>query len=285
MTWQARLEPPRNTIMKSSTKSQPRSSESQPRSSRSRARQSPPPDPARVKAILQELARLYPETGTALNYADPLQLTVATILSAQCTDQRVNLVTPALFARFPTAADFATAPVDEIEELIKSTGFFRNKAKNIKQCCDMIVKEYGGKVPRTLEELIRLPGVGRKTANVILGDAFGLPGITVDTHVGRLARRLGLTVHTDPVKVEQDLMTAIPRSEWTSFSHRLIFHGRQVCTARKPRCEQCTLAPRCPRVGVNNKVLATTPPKPKKTRVLQSSRKRSRRKNPRTDSL
>ena len=248
---------------------------------RAKAGQTPPPDPSRVEAILNELARLYPDTGTALHHADPLQLTVATILSAQCTDQRVNLVTPALFSRFPTAADFASAAVTEIEEYIKSTGFFRNKAKNIQQCCDRIVKQHGGKVPGTLDKLIQLPGVGRKTANVILGDAFGVPGITVDTHVGRLSRRLGLTVHTDPVKVEHDLMTWIPESEWTRFSHRLIFHGRQVCTARKPRCEQCTLAPLCPRVGVVGGLPPTNRSKRNTTNSVQRSASRTRRKTSR----
>src|SRR5262249_21648675 len=151
---------------------------------------------------------------------------VATILSAQCTDVRVNLVTPGLFARFPDAAAFAAGDRTEIEELIRSTGFFRNKAKHIQECCEAIVEQFGGKVPSTLEELVKLSGIGRKTANVVLGDAFDVPGITVDTHVGRLSRRLGLTVHTDPVKVERDLMGLIPKAEWTSFSHRLIFHGR-----------------------------------------------------------
>jgi endonuclease-3 len=175
---------------------------------------------------------------------------IATILSAQCTDKRVNLVTPALFKRFPTAADFATAKLPEIEKLIQSTGFFRNKAKNIQGCCRVLVEKYGGEVPKTLDELVHLPGVGRKTANVVLGNSFGVPGITVDTHCGRLSRRLGLTTHNDAVKVEHDLMRLMPSTEWTMFSHRIIAHGRQVCHARKPDCENCTLAHLCPKVGV-----------------------------------
>jgi len=213
----------------------------------------PLPLAQRVPQLLDELAKLYPETVTALDYQTPLQLVIATILSAQCTDKRVNLVTPALFARFPTATDFATAELTEIETYIKSTGFFRNKAKSIKAFCLTILDKHSGEVPGTLEELIALPGIGRKTANVVLGDGFGIPGITVDTHVGRLSRRLGLTVHTDPVKVEFDLMKLIPQPEWTRFSHRLIFHGRQVCHSRKPLCEACSLNPLCPKAGVGDK--------------------------------
>ncbi|OWK43443.1 Endonuclease III [Fimbriiglobus ruber] len=199
---------------------------------------------------MAELGKLYAETKTALHFGDPLQLAVATILSAQCTDKRVNMVTPALFARFATAADFAAADVAEIETYIKTTGFFRNKAKFIKAFCTAIVTEFGGAVPGTLDELVKLPGIGRKTANVVLGDGFGIPGITVDTHVGRLSRRLGLTTYTDPVKVEFDLMKLVPQPEWTRFSHQLILHGRNVCFARSPKCDACTLASLCPRVGV-----------------------------------
>jgi endonuclease-3 len=206
----------------------------------------------RVPFLLDALAREYPETRTALHHANPLQLLVATVLSAQCTDRRVNMVTPALFTRFKTAEDFAAAGLSEIQRYIKSTGFFRAKARNIRALCRVLVKDHGGQVPGTLEELVKLPGVGRKTANVVLGDGFGVPGITVDTHVGRLSRRLGLTLHTDPVKVERDLMRLVPRAEWTRFSHRLIFHGRQVCHARKPRCEACTLAGLCPKKGVSS---------------------------------
>ena len=162
----------------------------------------------------------------------------------------MNLVTPALFARFKTTRDFAESGPAELQALIKSTGFYKNKAKNIQRCCQAIVERFDGEVPGTLEELVTLPGVGRKTANVILGDAFGTPGITVDTHVGRLSRRLGLTRHTDPVKVEFALMELVPQPEWTEFSHRVILHGRQVCHARKPQCEGCPLTQLCPKVGV-----------------------------------
>jgi endonuclease-3 len=204
----------------------------------------------RARLINKRLARLYPDAQCALHHDDPLQLLIATILSAQCTDVRVNLVTPALFERYRNAQDFADADQEELEIFIKSTGFFRNKARNIIACCRCIVREHAGQVPRTLEELVPLPGVGRKTANVVLGDAFGVPGITVDTHVGRLSRRMGLTTHTDPVKVEHDLMELIPRKDWTPFSHRMIFHGRQVCFARKPNCDNCIVKDICPKKGV-----------------------------------
>jgi endonuclease-3 len=209
-------------------------------------------DPLRRRAgrIVRRLARLYPDAHCALHHRNPLELLVATILSAQCTDARVNLVTPALFARYPDALAFATANARELEKLIQSTGFFRNKARNIIGCCRELVDRHGGQVPASMEELVPLPGVGRKTANVILGTAFATPGITVDTHVGRLSRRLGLTAETDPVKVERDLMGLLPRKEWTMVSHRLIFHGRQVCHARKPNCAGCGLAALCPRTGV-----------------------------------
>ncbi len=193
---------------------------------------------------------MYPDAHCALRHDNPLQLLIATILSAQCTDVRVNLVTPALFARYPDAGAFAKANPRELEGLIQSTGFFRNKTRNIIACCKVLVDEYAGKVPKTLEQLVPLPGIGRKTANVVLGDAFGVPGITVDTHVGRVSRRLGLTENQDPVKVERDLMALIPKKDWTIFSHRMIFHGRQVCFARKPNCEGCLLAKDCPKIGV-----------------------------------
>lgn len=204
----------------------------------------------RARKIARELASLYPDAHCALHYQNPLQLLIATILSAQCTDVRVNLVTPALFQRYPDAAAFAAADPSELERLIQSTGFFRNKARNIIGCCKKIVEDHGGEVPGTMEELVPLPGIGRKTANVILGNAFDVPGITVDTHVGRLSRRLGLTVQEDPVKVELDLQELIPEQEWTMVSHRLIFHGRQICHARRPNCEGCTLARLCPKIGV-----------------------------------
>jgi endonuclease-3 len=196
------------------------------------------------------LARLYPDAECALHHDNPLQLLIATMLSAQCTDARVNLVTPALFARFPDAHAFAAADTRELEKLIHSTGFFRNKARNIIACCQQLVAQYDGQVPSQMEDLVPLPGVGRKTANVILGSAFGVPGITVDTHVLRLSKRLGLTTQAQPEKVEQDLMARLPRLQWTPFSHRMIFHGRQVCHARKPACEGCALRRICPRVGV-----------------------------------
>src|SRR5437868_5695541 len=217
---------------------------------------------SRARKIIRRLAKEYPDAKCALHHEDPLQLLIATILSAQCTDVRVNLVTPDLFAQFPDAKAFATADPRALEKAIQSTGFFRNKTRNIIACCKQIVEEHSGQVPRTMEELVRLPGVGRKTANVILGNAFEVPGITVDTHVGRLSRRLGLTRHTDPEKVERDLMDLIPRKEWTMFSHRMIFHGRQVCHARKPRCESCVLLSVCPRIGVAKKAPASRSSKP-----------------------
>jgi endonuclease-3 len=207
----------------------------------------------RAGRVLKKLAELYPDAHCALHHDNPLQLLVATILSAQCTDVRVNLVTPALFARYPDARAFAAADPRELQEYIHSTGFFRNKAKNIIACCRKLVERHGGQVPGTLEELVQLDGIGRKTANVVLGDAFDVPGITVDTHVGRLSRRLGLTTHADPKKVERDLMALIPRKHWTAFSHGMIFHGRQVCHARKPRCETCALKRVCPKIGVGTK--------------------------------
>ena len=212
----------------------------------------PSPHQARARRIVRKLAQLYPDAHCALDHQSPLQLLVATILSAQCTDARVNLITPALFARYPDANAFATADRKELEGYIQSTGFFRNKARNLIACCQALVERHGGEVPATMEELVPLAGVGRKTANVILGNAFDVPGITVDTHVGRLSRRLGLTTHTDPGKVERDLMELIPKKEWTMFSHRLIFHGRQVCSARKPNCTGCGLAKLCPKVGVKD---------------------------------
>lgn len=208
------------------------------------------PRKRRVRRILDGLAKLYPDAHCALHHENPLQLLIATILSAQCTDVRVNLVTPALFARYPDAAAFADADLGELEKAIQSTGFFRNKARNIKACCRILVDQHGGQVPATMDELVPLPGVGRKTANVILGNAFDIPGITVDTHVGRLSRRLDLTSEDDPVKVERDLMALIPQKEWTMFSHRMIFHGRQVCFARSPKCADCLLAKLCPKIGV-----------------------------------
>jgi endonuclease III len=208
-----------------------------------------PPARERVGPINDRLAPLYPEFE-GLNYDGPLQLLVAVILSAQCTDARVNRITPALFARYSTARDFAGCDIEELEQLIKSSGYYRSKAKNIKACCNELVTRFSGAVPSTLDDLVSLPGVGRKTANVILGHAFDTPGITVDTHVGRVSRRLGLTRHRDPAKVELALAAIVPRAEWLHFSNRLIMHGRKVCQSRKPRCETCQIADLCPKIGV-----------------------------------
>jgi endonuclease-3 len=202
-------------------------------------------------AVARRLARAYPAARCSLDFHSPFQLLVATILSAQCTDKRVNAVTGELFGRWPTPADLAAARPADVEQVIRSTGFFRAKAKSILGCCRALVDRHAGTVPRTLDELVRLPGVGRKTANVVLGSAFGLAtGVVVDTHVGRIARRLGLTRHADAVKAERDLVAVLPRRHWIAFSHRLIEHGRAVCAARRPRCAGCLLADLCPRVGV-----------------------------------
>ena len=204
----------------------------------------------RARAINRRLAAVYPNARCELDFETPYQLLVATVLSAQCTDVRVNLVTPGLFALWPDAVAMASADTAALEEVIRSTGFFRAKARSILELSADIVEFHGGEVPGRLEDLVKLRGVGRKTANVVLGNAFGVPGITVDTHMGRLARRLGLTVNEDPVVVERDLMALIERREWTLWSHRVIFHGRRRCTARKPDCANCEIAALCPRIGV-----------------------------------
>lgn len=205
-----------------------------------------PTDPARVKAILDVLEKTYPGVVCALHHRNAWELTVATILSAQCTDTRVNMVTPAVFKAFPTPKAMAAASLSDIEELIRTTGFFRNKAKSIKGAAQAVTEEFGGKVPQTMEEILRLPGVARKTANVVLGSWYKIPaGIVVDTHVLRISRRLELTAETAPEKVEKDLMKVIPRERWINFSHELIHHGRQICLARKPRCVDCTLEKLC----------------------------------------
>ena len=212
-----------------------------------------PAEPNLVKsarATYRILCKTYPDIRCELDFANPLQLLVATVLSAQCTDKRVNLVTPTLFKKYTTAQDFAGADTTELEDLIHSTGFFRAKARNIKGLASKIEEEFKGEVPRTLGELITLPGVGRKTANVVLGHAFDIPGITVDTHFGRLSRRFGWTRATDPVKVEQDVEKLIPQKEWTNLSQRMIWHGRRICHARKPACGVCPLAKTCPSVGI-----------------------------------
>ena len=207
---------------------------------------------ARTRKILAGLQAAYPDAHCELNFNNPLQLLIATILSAQCTDKRVNLVTAQLFVKYRSAKDFANAELAELEQAVKTTGFFRNKAKNIQACCRALVDKHGGEVPRTMAELTALAGVGRKTANVVLGNAFNINvGIVVDTHVTRLANRLGLTPQSDAVKIESELMTLVPRAQWTLFSHWLIWHGRRRCGARKPDCAGCEIAKLCPRVGLS----------------------------------
>ena len=203
--------------------------------------------PEQVHAIIAELRHLYPNAACTLNFSNPLELLIATQLSAQCTDERVNIVTTQLFQKYRSVEDFAAASQEELEQDIRSTGFYRNKAKNIRATCQRLITAYGGEVPRTMQDLLTLPGVARKTANVVLGNGFGIVvGFVVDTHVGRLSRRFGWTQNTDAVKIEQDLMRIIPQKDWLDLSHLLIFHGRAICDARKPLCEQCTLAHLCP---------------------------------------
>lgn len=207
----------------------------------------------RAAQVVKRLRRDYPEATCALNFQTPLELLVATILSAQCTDERVNQVTKELFKTYRTAADYANAPREELEKAIQSTGFFRNKAKSIASVCKILQEKFGGEVPPDMEALVELPGIGRKTANVVLGTAFGLAtGVVVDTHVTRVSRRLGLTQHKDPTKIELDLMALIPKSEWVAFSHRMIHHGRRICVARKPRCGDCPMESFCPKIGVES---------------------------------
>jgi endonuclease-3 len=204
-------------------------------------------DKAPVEETIARLKSEYPDATTALDWENPLELLVATILSAQTTDVRVNAVTPNLFAKYPTAADYAAADPTELEEDIRPTGFFRNKAKSLRGMAGALVEDHGGEVPRTMDELVALPGVGRKTANVVLGNAFGIDeGVVVDTHVRRLSNRLGFTIENDPEKIEKDLMQAVPKRDWTVFSHLLILHGRSVCKARKPACADCIVNDLCP---------------------------------------
>ncbi len=206
----------------------------------------------RAKKIIDELQNTYPDAHCELNHANPLELLIATILSAQCTDKRVNLVTPQLFEQYPSADSYAEAPAADLERTIKTTGFFRNKAKNIKSACQALVEKHGGQVPQSMEELRELGGVGRKTANVVLGNAFNLNyGIVVDTHVARLSKRLGLTAEEAPEKIEQALIPLVPRGKWTLFSHLVIWHGRRRCSARKPDCAHCEIKGLCPRIGVS----------------------------------
>lgn len=202
-----------------------------------------------VAKLHRRLIKKYPVVKCSLDFENPVELLVATILSAQCTDKRVNIVTKDLFRRFRTAADFALVSQKELEEAVQSTGFFRNKAKNIRECCQVLLEKYKGKLPRTLEEMVQLPGIGRKSANVILGTAFGIAsGVVVDTHVSRLSRRMGLTTEKNPVKIEQDLMAILPQSEWIDFSHRLVFLGREYCMARNPNCKECPVTDVCPKI-------------------------------------
>lgn len=203
----------------------------------------------RARRINRELAVLYPDAHSELDFTSPLELLVATILSAQTTDRRVNMVTPVLFARYRTAADYAAADRDEVEKIIQSTGFFRAKTTSLIGLGQALCDRFGGEVPARLSDLVTLPGVGRKTANVVLGNAFGIPGITVDTHFARLSRRFGWTTQTDPVKIEHEVGSLIPRADWTMLSHRLIWHGRRVCHARRPACGACALARLCPAFG------------------------------------
>ena len=203
-----------------------------------------------ARSIYRILTKEYPDARCELDFNSPLELLVATVLSAQCTDVRVNAVTPVLFKRFPTLETLAAAKLSEVEEIIYSTGFFRSKAKNIKELANKILNDFGGEVPNDLAQLVTLPGVGRKTANVVLGNAFGIPGLTVDTHFGRLSRRFGWSTATDPVKVENDVAKLIPEKEWTLLSHKLIWHGRRICHSRKPECGICPLAKLCPSAGI-----------------------------------
>ncbi len=206
---------------------------------------------ARTQKIISALKRVYPNAHCELNFSNPLELLIATILSAQCTDKRVNLVTAELFKKYRSVKDFAEADISELEKDIRSTGFYKNKAKNIKACCAALVEKFGGEVPRTMDELHALAGVGRKTANVVLGNAFGINvGVVVDTHVTRLGNRLGLVKGTDAVKIEQELMKLVSQAEWALFSHWLIWHGRRRCNARKPVCGTCEIAGLCLRIGV-----------------------------------
>ena len=204
----------------------------------------------RARRIARELAVLRPDAHCELDFTTPLELAVATVLSAQCTDRRVNEVTPALFRRYPTAADYAAADRDELESLIRPTGFFRNKTTSLLGLGSALVERHGGQVPGRLEDLVQLPGIGRKTANVVLGNAFGIPGLTVDTHFGRLVRRFGWTASEDPVQVEAHVAGLLPKADWTMFSHRVIFHGRRVCHARRPACGACGIATLCPSYGL-----------------------------------
>jgi endonuclease-3 len=235
----------------------------------------------RARAILSRLRQEYPQARCSLDYRNPLELLIATILSAQCTDERVNQVTPVLFSRFPQAADYARADRAEIEELIRSTGFFRNKAKSIQGACQKIVADFGGRVPETMEDLLSLPGVARKTANVVLGNAFGrATGVVVDTHVFRLAGRMGFSRGKNPSLVERDLMELFPQEDWVALGHILIHHGRAVCTARRAECGRCAVEKLCPQVGVSRRAGAGRAPKPPRPPLKQRIAARRAAKGP-----
>jgi len=208
----------------------------------------------KVKSILKILDEFYPDAECSLNFHDPLQLLISTILSAQCTDERVNKVTPALFEKYRSAGAFAEAPIEELEQAIRSTGFYHNKALAIKETCKILANRFDGQVPADLDTLVELPGIGRKTANVVLGNAFGIPGLVVDTHVARVSARIGLTREKDRDKIERDLMALIPKEKWIKFSHQLIQHGRRICIARKPKCSICPIRPHCD-YGTNESTL------------------------------
>ncbi|HCM41239.1 MAG: endonuclease III [Bdellovibrionales bacterium GWB1_52_6] len=204
----------------------------------------------RITEIIKILEREYPDARCSLDFNSPFQLLVATILSAQCTDERVNRVTPALFKKFPDSVRLAKADIRQLEALIRSAGFYKSKARALKECSQALVKNYGGEVPRTMEALVELRGVGRKTANVVLGNCFDVPGVAVDTHMGRLSRRLGISKHADPEKVEKDIEKLVPKDKWSLFSHLIISHGRAICTARRPLCPECPINRFCPKIGV-----------------------------------
>lgn len=207
----------------------------------------------RAVLIAEKLNELYPDASCSLDYKDPLQLMVATQLAAQCTDARVNIVTKELFKKYKTVQDFASAKQEELEQDIKSTGFYHNKAKNIIGACKMIISDFDGKVPSNMDDLLKLPGVGRKTANLLLNDSFGIPGVVVDTHAKRISNRLGLTKNDDPEKIEYDLMKVLPKEKWGDFCHQLVYHGRVLCSARKPMCSDCSICPFCEYGSKNSK--------------------------------
>jgi len=255
-------------MKRASPKKPPAASKAKPRAKKPAAALPPGPskdqlrNPDRPAWIYRELLRLYPDATCALHHNSPFELLVATILSAQCTDERVNKVTPGLFRQYPTIESLAAAGQEEIEQVIRSTGFYRNKAKSIKGASTLLAEKFGSKVPDTMEELLELPGVARKTANVVLGNAFNKAvGFVVDTHISRLSQRLAFTKQKDPVKIEQDLMKLFPSEQWTMLAHLLIFHGRQVCHARKPKCMACTLSTQCPKIGVSEMAAPVAPPK------------------------